>query len=62
MKSTNNQIGNDITHVVKYVKVLDRRKQPIRGLWVCNGRFYAQLKIEDSADGGKENTSGSIGG
>ena len=36
-----------------YIKVLDGRKQPIRGLWVRNGQFYAQLKIED-ADGRKK--------
>jgi integrase len=26
---------------------LDGRKQPIRGLWVRNGRYYAQLTFED---------------
>lgn len=36
-----------------YTKVLDGRKQPIRGLWVRNGQFYVQLKIED-AEGRKK--------
>jgi integrase len=30
---------------------MDGRKQPIRGLWVRNGRYYAQLRFEDSASG-----------
>ena len=32
---------------------MDGRKQPIRGLWVRNGRYYAQLTIEDSKTGNK---------
>ena len=54
MKSTNIQVGGDTAHVAKYAKVLDGRKQPIRGLWERNGRFYAQLKIEDSLTGEKK--------
>lgn len=34
-------------HDYTFAKVLDRRKQPIRGLWVRNGRFYARLSVED---------------
>lgn len=34
--------------------MLDGRKQPIRGLWVRNGRFYAQLKIENLVTGVKK--------
>ena len=30
-----------------YSKVMDKRKRPIRGLWERNGRYYAQLTIED---------------
>lgn len=41
-------------HVASFAKVLDGRKQPIRGLWQRNGRFYAQLKIEDSLTGEKK--------
>jgi hypothetical protein len=33
---------------------MDGRKQPIRGLWVRNGRFYAQLKIENPVTGIKK--------
>jgi integrase len=40
-------------HAPTFAKVLDGRKQPIRGLWVRNGRFYAQLAIEDGATGQK---------
>lgn len=28
-----------------YQRALDGRKQPIRGLWVRNGRFYGQLRV-----------------
>jgi len=31
-----------------YQKVFDGRKQPIRGLWVRNGQFYARLTVEDA--------------
>lgn len=37
-----------------YTKVLDGRKQPVRGLWKRNERFYAQLTFEDSSTGKKE--------
>jgi integrase len=30
-----------------YTKVLDARKQPIRGLWQRNGQFVARLAVED---------------
>ncbi len=33
---------------------MDGRKQPIRALWVRNGRFYAQLKIENPITGLKK--------
>jgi len=31
--------------------VLARRKQPIRGLWERNSRYYAQLKVENPVSG-----------
>ena len=36
-----------------YQRAFDERKRPIRGLWVRNGRFYAQLTIEDENTGKK---------
>lgn len=36
----------------KYHKVLDGRKQPIRGLWKRNGKFIARLTVEN--DSGKK--------
>lgn len=42
------------SHPAKFAKVLDGRKQPIRALWVRNGRFYAQLKIENPITGLKK--------
>ena len=37
-----------------YKKVLDQRKRPIRGLWQRNGRYYAQVTIEDAHSGLKQ--------
>ena len=48
-----NQAVKRQSHVATFAKVLDGRKQPIRGLWVRNGRYYAQLTIEDSKTGNK---------
>jgi hypothetical protein len=31
----------------QYKKVLDGRKQPIRGLWERKGKFIARLAVED---------------
>src|ERR1035441_5224797 len=39
---------------VPYRKVVDKRKRPIRGLWERNGRYYAQLTIEDQVTGIKQ--------
>jgi integrase len=33
--------------IAAYQKVMDERKRPIRGLWVRNQRYYAQLTLED---------------
>jgi integrase len=41
-------------HTAKFAKVQDGRKQDIRGLWVRNGRYYAQLQFEDAATGQKK--------
>jgi len=37
-----------------YSKVTDKRKRPIRGLWERNGRYYAQITIEDQVTGIKQ--------
>src|ERR1039458_6473141 len=37
-----------------YSKVMDKRKRPIRGLWERNGRYYAQLTVEDQITGIKQ--------
>jgi hypothetical protein len=37
-----------------YQRVVDERKRPIRGLWVRNSRYYAQLTIEDEHTGQKK--------
>jgi integrase len=34
-----------------YSKVMDKRKRTIRGLWERNGRYYAQLAVEDQITG-----------
>jgi hypothetical protein len=30
-----------------YQKVRDERKRPIRGLWLRNGRYYAQITLQE---------------
>lgn len=37
-----------------YQRVYDARKRRMRGLWVRNGRFYAQLTLEDLNTGKKQ--------
>jgi integrase len=51
---TDGQIRRHQSHDANFAKVLDGRKQPIRGLWVRNGRYYAQLKIENQITGFKK--------
>ena len=47
------EFGNKLQHSAgsTYKKVLDQRKHAIRGLWVRNGRYYAQITVEDSTTG-----------
>lgn len=63
--STSNAPGNipaAVAQVVRtsqhglaaYQKVCDERKRPIRGLWVRNGRYYAQITVEDQHTGRKQ--------
>ena len=49
--SQSKKVVSEQTHVASFAKVLDGRKQPVRGLWERNGRFYAQVSIEDFATG-----------
>ena len=52
--TANETVSNqDRNHPVSFAKVLDGRKQPIRGLWVRNGRYYARLNIENPITGTK---------
>ena len=37
----------------QYHRVHDERKRAVRGLWVRNGRYYAQLTLEDFETGRK---------
>ena len=50
-QSTGTQCHHD---AATFAKVLDGRKQPIRGLWVRNDRYYAQLTFEDGTTGEKK--------
>jgi hypothetical protein len=42
------------THAGEFTKVLDGRKQPIRGLYVRNGRYYGRFTFEDENTGQKK--------
>jgi integrase len=46
--SSTKKSGTRQSHAATFSKVLDGRKQPIRGLWERNGRFYAQLTVENA--------------
>src|ERR1035437_10273998 len=37
-----------------FLKVLDGRRQPIRGLWIRGTRYYAQLRVENPITGVKK--------
>src|ERR1022692_4446590 len=45
---------NTKSHAPRFSKVFDGRKQPIRGLWIRNGRYYAQIAIECPETGAKK--------
>jgi integrase len=48
-------VGSQRQHrASRYNKVLDQRKRPIRGLWERNGRYYAQITVEDQNTGLKQ--------
>ena len=44
-------ISRQSHHGGSFAKVHDGRKQPIRGLWIRNGRYYARLNVEDGTTG-----------
>ena len=45
------QVVQNRNHEAMFAKALDGRKQPVRGLWRRNGRYYAQVSIEDFSTG-----------
>ena len=51
-KPTND--NNSIPRHLRYQAARDGRKQKIRGLWVRNGRYYAQMTVKDPNTGIKE--------
>ena len=42
-------------HGSTFSKVMDGRKQPIRGLWIRGARYYARLNVENPLTGIKKN-------
>lgn len=42
------------SHAGSFAKVMDGRKQPVRGLWKRGERYYAQLNIENAITGVKK--------
>jgi integrase len=47
-------VGQNQHRRATYSKVMDKRKRPVRGLWERNGRYYAQLTVEDQVSGIKQ--------
>ena len=58
---TSDAISNDQNnekrqaHGATFAKVMDGRKQPIRGLWIRGARYYARLSVENPITGIKKN-------
>ena len=52
--NSTSMVSNGQSHVATFSKVLDGRKQPIRGLWERNGRYYAQITLENLITGVKK--------
>lgn len=50
---TTSNSANSVPRHLQYQKVRDGRKRPIRGLWVRNNRYYAQLTLTDANTGKK---------
>lgn len=52
-RTSTNETGGEsrVAHVATFAKVVDGRKQPIRGLWIRGERFYAQLTVENPITG-----------
>jgi integrase len=49
------QVVAHVNHApTPYLKVTDDRKRPIRGLWVRNDRYYAQITVEEPHSGKKQ--------
>ena len=46
-----NKAERQSRHGYTFAKVLDGRKQPIRGLWSRNSRYYGRLSVEDGNSG-----------
>src|SRR6267142_859957 len=53
VRSSTGRSSTKQVHPATFAKVMDGRKQPIRGLWQRNGRFYAQLTVENPLSGEK---------
>ncbi len=51
---TENELANRQSHAATFAKVMDGRKQAVRGLWRRGDRYYAQLTIEDPFTGQKK--------
>jgi hypothetical protein len=52
-----NELNNEKRqpHGATFAKVLDGRKQPIRGLWIRGNLYYARLNVENPLTGIKKN-------
>jgi hypothetical protein len=48
---TKSKLENRQSHAATFAKVVNGRKQPVRGLWRRRNRYYAQLMVEDPFTG-----------
>jgi len=51
VSSRKNKVERHSHRANSFAKVLDGRKQPMRGLWIRNGCYYARLSVENGSNG-----------
>jgi integrase len=43
---SNSQNNGNVNHKFRFTPVRDSRKRKVRGLWIRNGRYYLQMRVE----------------
>src|SRR5260370_13150684 len=43
---SNSQNNGHVNHKFRFTPARDSRKRKVRGLWIRNGRYYLQMRVE----------------